>query len=319
MQAACALLVLTGITGCSSAQQPAPPEGIDTPSEVTAISDHVPGAMSRDGLLTIGTDPSYPPMEFVSADGASVEGADIDLASAVATVLGLRPDFEDEAFSALNDSVRTGRTELAVSSLTVPPDQPTRSDAVLYFRSANQLVAGDAAPGLTPKNLCGRTITTLEGSTQVHSLTDLSRECRKQGSEGITIEALSDQDQVTQAVLTDRVDGMLSDTPIAQFAVTQHPGRLSLAGQPFDPAPFGMLTPPEFSRFTKAVRAAVQHLIDTGYYQHVLDRWGIADGAVERATIRWNARTQVRIDKQTRHVTGRAKRQSESWHRRTGH
>ena len=64
------MLVLTGLTGCSAEPQPAASAGPDPPAEVPAISDHVPGALARDGLLTIGTDPSYPPMEFISADGS---------------------------------------------------------------------------------------------------------------------------------------------------------------------------------------------------------------------------------------------------------
>ena len=245
------LAVAIVLSGCSQPQEPAGAPQPPTPAAVDEIAAAVPRAIARDGVLTIGTDPSYPPMEFIGADAATVEGADIDLATAVATVLGLTPAFEDEAFSALPDSVRTGRIELAVSSLTVPRDKPMRADAVLYFQSGNQLVASKSAPGLSASQLCGHTVATVEGSTQVRSLSRLSRECRDQGLPGITIEALSDQSQVTEAALSADVDGMLSDTPVAQYAVTQHPQQLAVAGPPFDPAPFGMLSPP-------AVRGAGQ-------------------------------------------------------------
>lgn len=291
--AACAV----GLTGCSTTGPQPQLEQPVRPTVVPALAEQVPGRIAKDGALTIGTDPSYPPMEFVSADTGELQGADVDLARAVASVLGLEPRFEDEAFSALTDSVRTGRIELAVSSLTVPPDKPSAADAVLYFRSGNQLVASESGSGVTPTSLCGTTVATVEGSTQVRDLTRMSTACRAADAPGITIEALSDQDQVTAATLTSDVDAMLTDTPVAQYAVAQNPGRLTLSGRPFNPAPFGMLSPPELSQFTRAVRGAVEHLIREGYYQTTLRRWGIVDGAVQQATIQWNARKQAAIDR----------------------
>lgn len=274
------------LAGCS---QPSPVTESRPPAPVTidAIADLVPRAVARDGVLTIGTDPSYPPMEFIGGNGA-LEGADIDLATAVADTLGLAPDFEEEAFTALPDAVRTGQVEIAVSSLTVPPDKPLRTDAVLYFRSGNQLAAHSSAPPLRRARLCGRTVATVEGSIQVRALIRLSRRCQDQGSADIRIEALSDEQQVTRAAVTGRVDGLLSDTPVARFAVGAHPQALVLAGRPFEPAPFGMLTPPASARMAKALRRAVQHLIDTGSYEAILRRWGIHQGGVDRATIRWS-------------------------------
>lgn len=274
------------LAGCS---QPLPVTESRPPAPVAvdAIADLVPRAVARDGVLTIGTDPSYPPMEFIGRDGA-LEGADIDLATAVADTLGLTPGFEEDAFTALPDAVRTGQVEIAVSSLTVPANKPLRTDAVRYFRSGNQLVAHSSAPRLRRGQLCGRTVATVEGSTQVRTLIRLSTRCESQGSADIRIEALSDQQQVTRAAVTGRVDGLLSDTPVARFAVGAHPQALVLAGRPFEPAPFGMLTPPASARMAKALRRAVQHLIDTGSYEAILRRWGIHQGGVDRATIRWS-------------------------------
>ena len=40
----------------------------------------VPDDLKAKGTLTIGTDASYPPIEFMGADGKTVEGLDADLA-----------------------------------------------------------------------------------------------------------------------------------------------------------------------------------------------------------------------------------------------
>lgn len=262
-----------------------------TPVTVDDLSALVPAQVARDGILVIGTDPSYAPMEFLSPGDPDLRGADIELATAVARALGLEPRFDTEAFSALTDAVRSRRVELAVSSLTVPPDQPIRADAVLYYQSANQLVAAHGVR-LNRRKLCGRHIATVEGSTQVRALARMSAVCRDDGRQPIRIEALSTQDEVTDATAAGKVEGMLSDAPVASFAIAHHPHRLRRSGAPFDPAPFGMLTAPSMPALARAVRAAVQHLIDSGYYSSVLRRWGISAGAVSQAHVHWHTRAR---------------------------
>lgn len=298
------------VAGCGGpAPSPPGPTASEPPlSRVDRLADLVPRQVASDQTLTVGTDPSYPPMEFIGASGTTVEGVDIDLAGAVATVLGLRAQFENEAFSALPTSVRTGRVEMAASSLTITPGTPIDTDAILYFRSGSQLVGAGSSSGLSPSTLCGRTIAALEGSVQVRDLARRSRQCRSGGEPPLTIEARSDQEQVTTAVLSGRADGMFTDSPVAQFAVRQHPGQLTAVGRPVNPAPFGMITPPEYPRFAKAVFGAMQYLIESGYYDAVLQRWQVADGAVARAKIRWSRSTLV--ERKARAAARQARRES---------
>ncbi len=299
------------LAACST-PAPAPPgptAASDPPlGRVDELADLVPRQLSADGVLTIGTDPSYPPMEFIGESGSTVEGADIDLAGAVATVLGMRAQFENEAFSALPTSVRTGRVEMAASSLTISRRSPIDTNAVLYFRSGSQLVAGNSGPGLTMATLCGRTIAVLEGSVQVRALAARSRSCRTDGRPPLRIEARSDSEQVTTAVLSGRAVGLFTDTPVARFSIAQHPRQLSAAGPAVNPAFFGMITPPEYPRFAKAVAGAVQHLIDTGYYAAVLARWDVSEGAIARARIRWSRSTVV--ERKARAAARQARRES---------
>ena len=55
----------------------------DVPSR-QALADLVPDEISEDGTITIGTDPTYAPNEFLDTDGSTVIGFDVDLFNAVA-------------------------------------------------------------------------------------------------------------------------------------------------------------------------------------------------------------------------------------------
>lgn len=249
----------------------------------------VPESIKEDGILDAATDPNYAPMEFTTEDGGTLEGVDIALTEGIAAVLGLSPSFRREAYTAIPTGVRTGRFEFGVASLTIGPKDELRTNAVLYFRSGSQLVRAKQAPQLTPTSMCGHAIASLEGSVQVAELAEVSKDCRQGDYAAIEIVAEATQDSVTEAVTRGRADGLLADSPVANLAVNQNSTALELAGAPYDVASFGMLTRKELRGFTRAVRSALQVLIDSGYYAQVLQKWNVQKGAVKTARIQWSS------------------------------
>lgn len=273
------------LAGCTTAEPTVDVEP-STPSFSSDLAELVPESIKTDGILTIGTDPNYAPMEFTSEDGLSVTGADIDLATGVAQVLGLSPRFEREAYTTIPTSIRTGRFELGIASLTIPPDKKLRTDAILYFESGTQLARSKQSLGLTPENMCGFKIASLEGSIQVAELALTSKTCRSRGQASVQINAMSSQDAVAASVVNGSSDGLLADFPVTQLAVRENPESMELAGPAYDKAPLGMLTSADFRKFTRAVQGAVQLMMDSGYYRQVLDSWHISSGALVKARIR---------------------------------
>ena len=279
---AAALLLL----GCSVPETSGDPPTA-SPSFMPELAALVPESIKEDGILDAITDPNYAPMEFTIEDGVNVEGVDIALTKGVAEVLGLRPRFRREAYTAIPAGVRTGRSELGVASLTIGPEDELRTNAVLYFKSGTQLVRAKQAPQLSPTSMCGHVIASLEGSVQVAELAEASRDCRHRDYSAIEIVAESTQESVTDAVIRGRAEGLLADNPVANLAVNQNPTTLELAGASYNEAPLGMLTRADLRGFARAVRDAVQHLIDSGYYAQVLRKWNVSQGAMKTATIHW--------------------------------
>ena len=282
MPVAAAMGLAACASGDSTPTPPAPQVAFDQ-----RLADKVPDAIAEDGLLEVGTDPSYPPMEMLTTDGTSVEGVDIDLATGIATILGLDPEFRSEAYTAIPTSVRSGRLELGMASLSMDPKEELDTNAVLYFEAGTQLVRRKAETDLTPQNMCGYRIATVEGAIQVAQLTTASRACREAGSQPIEITPASDQQAVTDLVVTGQAQGMVTDSPAATFAVAEFRRELAASGEPYRVLPYGALTSVEFKKFARAVRGAIQNMIDSGYYDAILDKWGVRDGAISKSKIRW--------------------------------
>ncbi len=279
---ACSLLLTTS---CSSAVV----RGVPTlPSPHTVSADQqlaalVPDSVAADGVLDIGTDPSYRPMEYTTADGL-LTGVDIQLAQAVAATLGLTPVFSFEAFTALESGVRAGRFELAAAALTVRPDTTLATDAVLYFDSGTRL-ARQQGSAVTLDDLCGTAISVLEGSVQLSDLEAESDRCRTAGRAGVRAVAGETVDEVVRALLVGDAEAMIGDSAVIQAGVRSYSLQLELDEQVVSPAPLGMLTMPDDDALADAVAAALDRLIRQGVYDEILLSGGLTEGAVAAAVV----------------------------------
>lgn len=69
-------------------------------------------------VLKIGVEIGYPPMEYLAEDGKTLIGFDIELATALASRLKLKPEFVDTAWDAIFAGVDTGKYDCIISSIT---------------------------------------------------------------------------------------------------------------------------------------------------------------------------------------------------------
>jgi polar amino acid transport system substrate-binding protein len=85
-------------------------------------------------------------------------------------------------------------------------------------------------------------------------------------------------------VILGKADALSADSPVTLYAISKSGGKLQEAGKTFDEAPYG-LPVAKNSKLTPVLQKAVQALIDDGTYKKILDKWGVADGAVTTAEI----------------------------------
>ena len=72
-----------------------------TATKDAAIAATVPSKISSAGTLSVASDASYAPMEFVKDGTKDIVGADVDLATALGQVMGLKADVQNATFDAI--------------------------------------------------------------------------------------------------------------------------------------------------------------------------------------------------------------------------
>jgi polar amino acid transport system substrate-binding protein len=281
---AAVLAVTLTAAGCSSddsasegAESSAPAVTITTDDALAAM---VPSGIASDGTLLVGTDASYAPNEFLDADGKTILGWDIDLATAVAQVLGLKAEFENAPFDTLVSGVKSGKYDLGVSSFSINPERMQQVDMPSYFNAGTAWAVPTGNPeNITPDTACGFKVAVQKGTVQVEDITARSEKCTDAGDQAITIEQYQLQSDATAAVVSGKDDAMLSDSPIIDYAIAQTGDKLTKTGEIYDAAPYGYAVPKE-GDYAKALQGAVQKLMDDGEYLRILTEWGVQDGAI---------------------------------------
>ncbi|MFF3390985.1 bifunctional serine/threonine-protein kinase/transporter substrate-binding domain-containing protein [Streptomyces sp. NPDC002669] len=243
------------------------------------------------GVITVGLDPVYPPMEYIDPDGRTV-GVDIDLGNALGRELGVRFTFKNTNFDSLLPALDAGRCDLVMSAMTDTRDRQqgrtngTRTgrgvDMIDYFGIGLGLLVRKGNPeGVGgPGDLSGRTVAVERGGLARDYVGEAGRGNPK-------VREFDTVDELCEDVRTGRSAAGLADFPVLAHAVATgpHGGTLEIIGDQLDPAPCGIAVAKSGTDLRDAVRDALDRLIANGEYAKILKKWGVQQGAVRRAVV----------------------------------
>lgn len=284
--AAGATLLLTGCVNndpASSGEGAGATQGakIEVSKSETA-SALVPEDVRASGVLKVGTDATYAPNQYAGADGQPV-GWEVELVEAVAAKLDLEVEWAKLGFDQIIPQVTGGTLNMGSSSFSDTLERQKSVDFVDFYSAGLQFVRGADEDPL-PESLCGLTIGAQATTTSDDYLKAASEECTKEGKEPIQILKKDGQDEATNDVVLGNTPYMLADSPIAQNSVKVAGDAVTLEGEVFDAAPYGLVFAKD-SELTEAVRVAMQELMDDGTYTKILENWGVEDGAFTEAKV----------------------------------
>ena len=276
------------LTGCgedpdeSAPSEDAASESLPAVEVDEELAARVPAEIGEDGTITVGSDTSYAPSEFVDEDGETIVGFDVDLFQAVAQKIGFEAEFESASFDSIIAGVGSGRYEVGVSSFTINPERLAQATMVSYFSAGTQWATKAGNPeDVDPDNACGTSVAVQRGTVQVDDVTARSAECESSGEEPIDIQQFEGQDEATAAIVSGRVDAGLADSPVMAYAVQQTNEQLELLGDIYDSAPYGYVVPLAETEFGQVLADALTALIEDGTYEEILAKWGVEAGAID--------------------------------------
>ncbi len=105
---------------------------------VEGASRYVAKDVERNGKLIMATNAEFPPYEFREGDGFA--GVDIDMAQAIADILGKELEISDMKFDSIIAAVQTGKADIGVAGMTVTEERLLTIDFTDSYYTGRQVV-----------------------------------------------------------------------------------------------------------------------------------------------------------------------------------
>ena len=124
-------------------------------------------AIQDKGVLTVATDPAYPPQSELNEKTGKYEGFDIDVATEIAKRLGVEIAWEAPAWETIIAGSWSGRWDISVGSMTITPERAEVLDFTppYYYTPASIAVYKDNTSITDAADLDGKKIGVCGGCT----------------------------------------------------------------------------------------------------------------------------------------------------------
>jgi polar amino acid transport system substrate-binding protein len=234
-----------------------------------AVSD---AALIEPGKLIMSTNPTIPPMQFVDSDG-NLKGMRVTLGEELARRLCLEPEYIRIEFSAMIPGLQAGRWDIINTGIFWTPERAEMMQMIPYESQAISLSvpAGNPQGIATVEDLAGKAVSVEIGGFEEARIKELNEEIQAKGLEPMDIRTFDNFAVAYQALRAGQVDATVSiDATAAEYAQRGEFDR-ALAG--LFPTPVALAMNNE--ELAAAVRDALNSMMEDGYYQSLMDEYGL--------------------------------------------
>jgi polar amino acid transport system substrate-binding protein len=186
--------------------------------------------------VTVGTDPTYPPFQFVADDGA-VAGFDVDLVNAICERIHCVAQFQTTAWDGIFAALAAGEFDMVASGVSITPERALVVEFGQPYHVVTQAVAVRVEDsGLTFEELVA------DPSTRVGAQTGTTNAYFAEDAFGRDRLNLYDSfAQAVQALLNADVRGVVIDAVPADAFAAQYAGQLVVEIRGLGEDPLGLV------------------------------------------------------------------------------
>jgi polar amino acid transport system substrate-binding protein len=234
-----------------------------------------------DGEMFIGSDMTYPPIESLEEGTDNPVGLDIDLAKAVAELLGVEVSFQQVAdFVGIVGDLKVKRYDVVWSAITINPERSAEIDLIAYFEAGTGILvqAGNPKGIQSIEDLCGLKAAAQTGTVQIDQMKAANEGACAQNN--IDIRTFPDNPAAVAELSLGRVDANLADDPVVANSALESEGDLEVAGGAIESAPYGIGVRKDSPELKAVLEEALDQLVADGTYAQVLADWQLEAGSI---------------------------------------
>ncbi|QDL37399.1 ABC transporter substrate-binding protein [Rhodoferax sediminis] len=248
--------------------------------------------------IAAGSITNSPPMISYASDGTTLQGAIVDLAAAMSKQLGKTISFKAIPFSGLLPAMQAKHIDITFTMMNDTPEREKVVDFVDFFNLGTMLLVKKGNPEHIEslETMCGKTVSTVQGSTQILLVNEMSAKCGTAGKPEIANLQYAQPSDARLQVQTGRVAAFLGNSPVMVYlARTAGDGKVFdvVPGHEYQPVPLGVAVSKTNQPLRDALQKALNALIADGSYRKILEKHGVEGGAVTSATINGGANLKL--------------------------
>ena len=215
------------------------------------------------GVLTMGTNATFPPYEH--KDGDDIVGIDAEIAQAMADKLGLKLEIVDMDFDSLIASIQSGKIDMSLAGMTVTEARKQNVDFTdSYATGVQVIIVKDDSDIASVDDLQDKLIGVQQGTTgHLYCADDFGED---------HVNALPNGATAVQALLQGKVDCVVIDQEPAKAFVEANEG-LKILDTAYTTEDYAAAVSKDNPALTAALNKALQELKDDGTIQGILDKY----------------------------------------------
>jgi polar amino acid transport system substrate-binding protein len=235
--------------------------------------------------ISAGSLTNSPPMIAYASDGTTLQGMIVDLAAAMSKQMGRTIVFKPMAFNALIPGLEAKNIDIAFTVMNDTPEREKVLDFVDFFNFGTTLLIKKGNPEHVEslETACGKTVSTVQGSTQIKLAEEMSAGCVKAGKQPITVMQYAQPSDARLQVQTGRVAAFLGNSPVMVYlAKTAGDGTVFdvVADHEYQPVPIGIAVPKSNTALRDQLKKSLDAVIADGTYLKILQKHGLEGGSI---------------------------------------
>ncbi len=220
------------------------------------------GMTLKAGVLTVGSDATWPPMEFVEGD--KIVGFDVDIAKEIAERLGLEIDYQNAAWDGIFPALIVHKYDMVISSVTITEDRLKEMDfSIPYFQTDQSFSVREDSDIDSEEKLNGKIAGAQIGTTGEIAAKEI---------EGLEVNTYDDILLAFEDLKAGRIDTVASDSYMGFSYVMENEG-LKTGLVVVTDEELGIAFAQDTPELLEAVNDALAEIIDDGTYDEIFAKW----------------------------------------------
>jgi len=246
----------------------------------SAAADPVWDNIVKTGIIQAGTEPGWPPYEYLNTTNSQIIGFEIDLTNAIAERLNLTVEWHNMGFSTIIPSIQSKELDLGVSGFSVTADRLEEVEftmphsithgQVIMLQSKATSLGITTITSLADLKTLGLTVGTQKGTTELDELLAASVAYKAFDDYGAAINDMAGLQGVTPTV-----DCVYAETPVTPYYIaylqTQTKPTVVIYDTPYYPCAF--VANKNAHTLVAKINGALSDIIATGQLDALRAKW----------------------------------------------